>query len=67
MRAGFDLYLEHLQEKWNPVFRPKCDKRKNARAVSVFGQRETALAAGLGTDSGRISFVRSATPSLHRL
>src|SRR6267154_243156 len=25
--------LEHFQEKWNPVFRPKMRQRKNARAV----------------------------------
>jgi hypothetical protein len=54
--------LEHFQEKWNPVFRPKMRQRKrafsgkvesgfpsenattkNAGAVSVSGQRETAL------------------------
>jgi hypothetical protein len=27
--------LEHFQEKWNPVFRPKMRQRKNAGAVSV--------------------------------
>jgi hypothetical protein len=36
--------LEHFQEKWNPVFRPKMQQRKNARAISVSGQREIALA-----------------------
>jgi hypothetical protein len=35
--------LEHFQEKWNPVFRPKMRQRKNARAVSASGPCETAL------------------------
>jgi AraC-like DNA-binding protein len=35
--------LEHFQEKWTPVFRPKMRQRKNARAVSVSGLCETAL------------------------
>jgi hypothetical protein len=29
------LVLEHFQEKWNPVFRRKCDQRKSPRARSV--------------------------------
>src|ERR1700738_3342587 len=36
--------LEHFQEKWNPVFRPKMRQCKNARAVSVSVQ--TALGEG---------------------
>jgi DNA-binding NarL/FixJ family response regulator len=36
--------LEHFQEKWNPVFRPKMRQSKNARAVSISGLCETALA-----------------------
>src|SRR5450432_2575996 len=36
--------LEHFQEKWNPVFRPKMRQRKNARAVSVSSNCETAPA-----------------------
>jgi hypothetical protein len=32
--------LEHFQEKWNPVFRPKMRQRKNARAVSVSSKCE---------------------------
>jgi hypothetical protein len=39
---------EHFQEKWNPVFRPKMRQRKNARAVSASGQRETAPKVKLG-------------------
>jgi hypothetical protein len=35
--------LEHFQEKWTPVFRPKMRQCKNARAVSVSGLYETAL------------------------
>src|SRR5258707_12283398 len=35
--------LEHFQEKWNPVFRPKMRQCKNARAVSASGLCETAL------------------------
>jgi hypothetical protein len=34
---------EPFQEKWNPVFRPKMRQTQNAGAVSVSGQRETAL------------------------
>jgi hypothetical protein len=34
--------LEHFQEKWNPVFRPKMRQRKNASAVSVSDQYEIA-------------------------
>ena len=34
---------EHFQEKWNPIFRPKMRRRKNARAVSVSSNCETAL------------------------
>src|SRR5580700_1156934 len=41
------LQLEHFQEKWTPVFRPKMRQRKNARAVSVSGLCETALARPL--------------------
>jgi hypothetical protein len=37
--------LEHFQEKWNPVFRPKMRQCKKARAVSVSRQCETALGA----------------------
>ena len=37
--------LEHFQEKWNPVFRPKMRQCKNARAVSISSQCETALAS----------------------
>src|ERR1700676_3527059 len=37
--------LEHFQEKWNPVFRPKMRQCKNAGAVSVSSLCETALAA----------------------
>jgi hypothetical protein len=37
--------LEHFQEKWNPVFRPKMRQFKNARAVSISIKCETALAA----------------------
>jgi hypothetical protein len=36
--------LEHFQEKWNPVFRPKMRQRKDAGAVSVSSLRETAPA-----------------------
>jgi hypothetical protein len=32
-----DYALEHFQEKWNPVFRPKMRQRKDVRAVSVSG------------------------------
>jgi tRNA(Ile)-lysidine synthase len=39
-----ETVLEHFQEKWNPVFRPKMRQRKNARAVSVSGLCESALA-----------------------
>jgi tRNA(Ile)-lysidine synthase len=39
-----ETVLEHFQEKRNPVFRPKMRQRKNARAVSVSGLCETALA-----------------------
>jgi hypothetical protein len=47
--------LEHFQEKacprldrgWNPDFRPKMRQRKNAGAVSVASQCETALAGRL--------------------
>jgi hypothetical protein len=35
--------LEHFQEKWTPVFRPKMRQRKNARAVSASYPCETAL------------------------
>jgi hypothetical protein len=35
--------LEHFQEKWNPVFRPKMRQCKIAAAVSVSSLRETAL------------------------
>jgi alcohol dehydrogenase (cytochrome c) len=39
--------LEHFQEKWNPVFRPKMRQCKNARAVSAPGLCEAALATVL--------------------
>jgi hypothetical protein len=35
--------IEHFQEKWNPVFRPKMRQRKNAGAASVSSKCETAL------------------------
>src|SRR5882672_4361689 len=38
--------LEHFQEKWNPVFRPKMRQCKNAKAVSVSGLCEAALERG---------------------
>src|ERR1700724_395537 len=42
--------LEHFQEKWTPVFRPKMRQCKNARAVSVSGLCETALAEKFDRD-----------------
>jgi hypothetical protein len=39
--------VEHFQETWNPVFRPKMRQRKKAGAVSVSSQCETALAGSL--------------------
>jgi hypothetical protein len=45
MRAICAVVLEHFQEKWNPVFRPKMRQRNNAGAVSVAGLCRTALAA----------------------
>jgi hypothetical protein len=37
--------LEHFQEKWHPVFRPKMRQCKKAGAVSVSRQCGTALGA----------------------
>jgi hypothetical protein len=45
---GFIKWLEHFQEKWNPVFRPKMRQCKNAGAVSVSSLCETALAIRAG-------------------
>jgi 2-polyprenyl-6-methoxyphenol hydroxylase-like FAD-dependent oxidoreductase len=42
--------LEHFQEKWNPVFRPEMRQRKDAGAVSVSNQCETAPAGAVGED-----------------
>jgi hypothetical protein len=37
------MLIEHFQEKWNPVFRPKMRQCKNDGVVSVSSQCETTL------------------------
>jgi len=34
--------LEHFQEMWNPVFRPKCDNAKMLKPFRFSGQCEAA-------------------------
>jgi uncharacterized protein involved in response to NO len=49
--------LEHFQEKWNPVFRPKMRQSKNPGAVSVSSACETAPAGSAEPPAAQAALV----------